>query len=320
MSTLDSTAQLTLLEQANRIDPQGNTAVIAEVLAATNEIMMDIPWTMANDTWTHKAVKRLTLPSGSWRRLNDGVSNEASQTVPVTFGIGMLESYAENDKALIDSFPDKAAARMAESRAFIEGMGQTLASTLFYGSIAATPEKFDGLTAYMGATNGWQVQDVGGTGSDTTSIYVVQWGEDAVHMVYPRGHKFLGVNHEDLGVVTLSGSTGQYQGYRDHFSVYAGLVVRDERCIARVASIETSGTTATFDEDYLIRAINNMRNRGAGCKIYMNTTIWTQMQIVAKDKTNVNYDARDPFGRPLLTFMGHPVRLCDAILNTETAI
>jgi hypothetical protein len=42
--------------------------------------------------------------------------------------------------------------------------------------------------------------------------------------------------------------------------------------------------------------------------------------VAADDKTNVNYDARDPFGRPLMTFQGHPVRLCEAILDTESAV
>ena len=41
---------------------------------------------------------------------------------------------------------------------------------------------------------------------------------------------------------------------------------------------------------------------------------------MAKDKTNVNYTSSDAFGVPVTRFRGVPVRLCEAIVDTETAI
>jgi hypothetical protein len=45
------------------------------------------------------------------------------------------------------------------------------------------------------------------------------------------------------------------------------------------------------------------------------------MDIKVKDKNNVNYmSVADAFGKPVLSFRGVPVQVCDGILNTETAI
>lgn len=322
MPTIDTTAQLTLTELANRTDPKGNLAVVAEVLSRNNAILHDAPWVEANGTFEHKYTRRLSLPSGSWRRLNEGVATEASQTIPVSEVLGFLETYSEVDKALVDSAPNPQAFRMLEAKAFIEGMSQTLAAALFYSNAGVDPEKITGLAPRLNDTGQDNVMSAGGSGSDTTSIYVVQWGEDKAHLFYPRGAKNFGVQHNDKGQQTLTDANGKkYEGYRDHFEVRVGMAVRDDRCIARLADIETSGSTNTFDEDLLIELLNAMPNDGAGSVIYVNRTIKTQMEIRLKDKANVNFTTDNGLGGvPVLSFKGIPVKKVDAILNTESAI
>jgi hypothetical protein len=122
--------------------------------------------------------------------------------------------------------------------------------------------------------------------------------------------------------VTAQTAAGKkFQAYRDWFKVHGGLVVEDIRTIGRYANIETSGTSNTFDEDYLIELMNLMLDDWAGAGIYVNKTIKTQMEIRVKDKSNVNYAFADGLAPgPVLTFKGVPVRVCEAIVNTETAI
>ena len=323
MTTIVTTSQLTLIELAKRRDPDYSMAVIAEVLNRDNPIIQDAPFMEANQATSHKMTRRLSLPSGTWRRLNQGVAATASQTITVVEPIGMLEAYSTPDKALVDMSPDPKAFRMSEAVAFIEGMGQTMASTVFYGNNGTDPEQFDGLAPRMGSIDAdGLVIDEGGTGSDVTSIYVVQWGWDKVFMIYPKGHPDAGVQHRDLGEDTVNDADGNpYQAYRDHFQFYTGLAVKDSRCIARLANIESSGSTNTFDEDNLITLLNRMPMSGAGATIYVNATIKTQMEIKLKDKANVNFTTDNGLGGvPMLRFRGLPVKKCDAILNTETAI
>jgi hypothetical protein len=330
MATLTPYSKLTLIEQARRKDPSGNLSVIAEVLNEDNPIIQDAPWVEANDTWAHKTTRRSYVPSASWRKLNGGVGTASTRTIEVIDGIGMLEIYAENDKDLIDSFPNPMQARMDEARGFIEGISQQLAYSMFYQSTVTTPERFNGFAARMASlATTTNVRNAGGSGSDLTSIFIVQWGLDKVHMVYPKGHPFMGIKHTDMGEVTVStatttaNSTAQYQAYRDHFQVKCGLVVRDERCIARLANIESTGSSNIFDEDDLITILNRMPMAGRGATLYVNDTVLTQMEIALKDKNNVNYtpaNGEGLAGEPVLYFRKNPVKKCDQIVITESAL
>lgn len=322
MATLDTTSRLTLMELANRFDPKGNTVAVAEVLTRTNAILKDAPWVEANDVFSHKYTRRLSLPTGSWRQINAGVAKETSRTVPVTEVMGFLESYSEVDKKLVDNAPNDKQFRMLEAKAFIEGMSQTLASALIYADASVDPEKITGLTPRLDVLSQDNVLGAGGSGSTLTSIYIVQWGEDKVHLFYPKGSKTMGVVHHDLGQVTLQDGDGNnFEGYRDHFEVNVGLAVRDDRCVARYSNITTADTGADFDEDHLIELMNRMPQDGEGAVIYCNRYVKTRMEIKLKDKSNVNFTTRDGLGGvPVLLFRGCPVRKVDAVLNTETEV
>ena len=330
MATLTPYNKLNVVELARRKDPSGNLMAIAEVLNEDNPILQDAPWMEANDTFTHKSTRRLYVPGGTWRKLNAGVGITATRTIEVIDGIGMLEAYSEADKDLIDSFPNPVQARMDEARGIIEGMSQELAQTVFYGATVTTPEEFNGLAARMASlATTTNVRNAGGSGDDLTSIFIVMWGLARVFMVFPKGSPFLGIKHADLGEVTVSTSTtaiasaAQYQAYRDHFQIKCGLVVRDDRCIARLANIESTGPTNLFDEDDLITLLNRMPQAGRGASLYVNDTVLTQMEIALKDKNNVNYTpARGEglAGEPVLFFRGNPVKKCDQIVITESAL
>lgn len=321
-TTINPYKQLTLAEQANRIDPKGNMATIAEILTEENEILLDAPYMEANNTWAHKVVRRSNLPAGSWRNLNDGVGKEDTQTNVVWEQTGMLESYCRVDRALVDSMPNPRQYRMDQARAFIEGMGQTQAYTMIYGNHESDPEKFTGLAPRMATLDNYYIINNGGS-TTLTSIFVVQWGPGKVYMIYPRGHANMGIEHQDLGEQRVEGSTSNtwFQAYVDHFMVYCGLAVEDPRCIGRICNIDTGTASYLFNEDKLIELLNNMPGGGKGSTIYVNRAVKTQMEIALKDKSNVNFSQSEGLGGvPVLQFRGHPVRLVDQILLTESAI
>lgn len=325
MATLDATLQLTLLELSKRKDPNGDLAVIANVLAKDNEILKDAPWFEANDTFSHRITRVLRMPAGTFRQLNAGVPISSAQTIVVNETIGELSDYSQADKSLVDAAPNPKAFRMGEARIKLEGLSQTLATKIVYGNSHTTPEEPTGLAPRMNDTDNDNVIDAGGSGSDTTSIYIAKWGEDGCYLIYPKGSPNFGITHKDLGEVTADSSTtagthALYQVYRDHFEVKVGMAVRDNRYIGRVANIEVSGTSNIFDPDDLIDLLNGMPQRGAGAVIYVNRKIFSQMDKQAMDKANVLYSVKDVFGVPTTTFRGFPVRLVEAIVNTETEV
>ena len=330
MATL--TSKYSLVEHAKRIDPAGTLAMIVEVLdRELGGITQDAPWLPSNDTWTHKTVRRGTLPAGSWRKLNSGIATEVSRTTEVLDVIGMLETYAEFDKEYIDNFPNPAQARMDEAGAFLEGLAQTLISTILYGNANADPDKMHGLAPRLATVDGEFVINGGGSGSDVTSIFVVTWDRLKAHLLYPKNSDAqVGIKHENLGEVTLTDATtavpssSQFQGYRDHFQVKVGLSIRHPKAIGRYANIESAGVDNIFDEDNLITMLNKMK-LGGGTRLYMNEDIITQAEIKLKDKNNVRWTTEDAAGlggAPLLRFRNIPVRMIDSdiLVNTETAI
>jgi len=99
-------------------------------------------------------------------------------------------------------------------------------------------------------------------------------------------------------------------------------VVRHPKCIGRVANIESAGSTNIFDEDLLIKLLNNMKING-NTRIYCNQTVKTQAEIKLKDKTNVYWTVDKGLeGVPFLSFRQIPVRMIDKdiLLNTETVV
>lgn len=343
MAELDVRDRLTLLELAKRSNLESLMTII-EVLDKTNEWLQDAIWLPANQSMSHITTQRTSLPSGTWRKLNEGVAPESSSTKQITEGIGVLEAYSRVDKLLISLSSNPDQFRSGEDKAFIEGLGQNLSNVMFresgtvaYGDISLNPERFNGFPRRLDDVGLTEVTDHGSAHtSGCTSIYIIQWGENKVHMCYPKGSPSMGVVHENLGEQTIEvggtyGSPRLMQAMVSHFKLNAGLVVRDERCIRRIASIRTQGgfTSAATSSFYattnpghidLLTALNSLPYQGEGARIYCNNEIKTQMDILAIDKSNVFYSIDNWSGKPITKFRGVPVRRVDAITNTETAL
>ena len=215
---------------------------VVEVLNQTNEALDDIPWIECNSGVTHITTVRTGLPTATWRKLNSGVPTSGTQTKQIKAGTGMLEVYAEVDKKLVDLSKRKSNFIANRNKAFIEGMGQEMARVMFYGD-PANPEEPVGFVNYyndLNAESGKNILDGGGTGADNTSIWLICWGEDGLHGLYPSGTT-AGLKEEYLGQVTLRDEQGgQYEGYRTHYEWNGGFVVTDWRCATRIANVDVT--------------------------------------------------------------------------------
>lgn len=206
MAAIGNTA-LTYADWAKRYN-DGKISVIVELLAQTNEILDDMRWVEGNLPTGHRTTVRTGLPEGTWRQLNYGVQPTKSTTAQVNDSCGMLETYSEIDKALADLNGNTAEFRLSEDKAFLEGLSQQMAETIFYGDTDDTPEKFTGLGARYNsfdaeAKTGQNIIDAGGSGSTNTSVWLVVWGDLTVHGIFPKGSK-AGIQMRDLGEQTLT--------------------------------------------------------------------------------------------------------------------
>lgn len=320
----------TLLDVAKRLDPDGKIAAIVEILNATNPVLDDLTFVEGNLPTGHRTTIRTGLPTPTWRKLYGGVQPTKSTTVQVTDSCGMLEAYAEVDKALADLNGNTAAFRLSEDAAHIEAMGQEMASTLFYGNEGTEPEAFTGLAPRYNsksAQNADNIIDAGGAGSDNTSIWLCVWGPQTGFGIYPKGST-AGLQMTDKGQVTVEnvdGNGGRMEAYRTHYRWDAGLTIRDWRYFVRIANIDVSDLDTVANTknliNWMIQASERIPELGKGrAAFYMNRRLREKLRLGILEKISSNLSWENIAGERVMTFDDIPVRRCDALVNTEARV
>jgi hypothetical protein len=331
MGALNSYVQ-TLADYAKKLDPNGSIAPVVELLNQTNEILQDILWKEGNLTTGHRVTVRVGLPTVYWRLINQGVPSSKAVSAQVDEACAVLESWSTIDKLLAELGGNLAANRFDEAVAHIEAMGQELASTLFYGA-ATNPEEFIGLAARyssLTATNGQNIINANGSGSDNTSIYLVGWGNNSIFGIYPKGTK-AGLDREDMGLTTVTTTAGVGAGsmraYQEKFGWQCGIALKDWRYVVRICNIDISNLVAKSSAadliELMIKAIHRIPNIASVKPVfYMNRTCFQMLDIFRRDDVisggGLTFETVD--GKTQYSFRGIPVRLCDALLETEATV
>ena len=325
---------LTLADWAKRVDPDGKTPAIVELLSQTNEVLDDMLFAEGNLPTGHRTTVRTGLPTAAWRLLNRGVQPSKSLTAQIDEACGILESWSEIDKAVADLNGNTAEFRMSEAFAFIEAMNQEMASTLFYGNSSVDPEEFTGMSIRYSATSASNGRNIvtgaGGVGSDNSSIWLVCWGANTVHGIFPKGSK-AGLQHFDHGEVTVETTAGvggtRMRAYQDQWVWNCGIAVRDWRYAVRIPNIDISNLVAKSSAadliELMIKATHRIQSLKMGkCAFYMNRTIIQMLDIQRRDDVisggGLTWDNVD--GKVQYTFRGIPVRTVDALLETEAVV
>lgn len=329
MATL-SANNPTLLDYANALDPDGKIGKVIEMMDQENGIMDDITFQEGNLETGHKSIVRTGLPTPTWRKLYGGVQPGKSTTTPVQDSCGMMEQYAEIDKALADLNGNSAAWRLQQEHAFVEAMGQEFASTLFYGNEGTEPEAFTGLAPRfnsLSAQNADNIVNAGGAGADNTSIWLCVWGPTTGFGIFPKGSK-AGIQVTDKGQVTIEnvdGAGGRMEAYRTHYRMDAGLVVSDWRFFVRIANIDVSDLNTVANTKnlltWMVQASERIPAFGRGrAAWYVNRNIREKLRLGILEKVASNLTWETVEGKRVMTFDDVPVRRCDALVNNEAVV
>lgn len=325
----------TLLDHAKALDPDGSIAAVVEILNQTNEMLADMTFVEGNLPTGHRTTIRTGLPAPTWRKLYGGVQPTKSTREQITDTCGMLEAYAEIDKALADLNGNTNEFRLSEARAHLEGMSQELQQTAIYGDTTVNPERFDGLemrfNALTGAANSDNVID-GGSASgqtDNRSIWLVVWGPDTCHGIIPKGST-AGIQVNDKGQVTIEnadGNGGRMEGYRTHFRLDAGLCVKDWRYVVRICNIDKSTLTADASAGanlphLMFEAIERVPSLSLGRPVfYMSRDVRTifRQQLASETKqSTLAYE--NVGGIKSMMFNEIPIRRVDKLAVDETRL
>lgn len=332
MSAL-STTNPTLADLAKRTDPDGSVADVAEILTETNPILDDMTFIEGNLQTGHRSTIRTGLPTPTWRKLYGGVQPTKSTTAQVTDNCGMLEAYAEVDKALADLNGNTAEFRLTEDRAHIEGMNQEMANSLFYANETTEPEAFTGFGPRFNdqsAENGGNIITSAATpdASDNASMWLVVWSPMTCHGIVPKGST-AGLQVSDKGVVTVEdvdGNGGRMEAYRTHYRWDAGLVVRDWRYVVRIQYDEEDlvkdAATGPDLINLMAKALHRIPNLNMGRPaFYGNRTAIEYLDYQSMSKSTLGLtNIEDAHGKMIQRFRGIPLRRCDALLSNESGI
>lgn len=319
---------------------------VIELLKQNNPILDDAIATECNMDAVHRHSIRTGYPTASWGRLYKGVKASKSTMQQVDDTTGFLEARSEIDTRLLKLAPDPAKARLVDSAPFLEAMNQEMATGMLYHNTDATPEKFKGLSPRFAAYNtnipdpakpniANQVIHGGGAGSDNTSIWFITWADHATSLLYPKGTK-AGVSVMDKGEEPVKDANGDtYYAKVTTFEWHIGAFVKDYRYSARIANIDVSDMMAgTVDLWALLRKayyrlyqVYGIGAQGGKTAIYMNRQVLEILDQQSSDRSllaaNPNYTGLSQAtieGKVVKTYRDIPIRMIDAILNTEAAV
>lgn len=322
---------------------------VAEVLVQENPMLNDIPYMEMNEKTVHKEEIRSSLPTVYYRKANQAIPASKTTTEERTFNASHFESKSQIDEAVAarGGMDRIAYNRWNQAQGHIQAMGLEHASLMIYGSpyggnISGVVSNMKGAgladiycsTAAAEDTSK-QLIDGGGSASNNTSIWYVQWGERTIFGVYPaetnaglkRIDRSPGNTRVQIQGTNPDGSTGTYWGYEENFMVDHGLVVKDYRQGARIANIDVttlkSGVAAADLIDLMISAHYKIHNIQVGTGVrYVNRTVEAFLHKQALTKVGAGAGLRfDNYqGQKMLMFLGFPIRRADAILNTESTV
>ena len=329
MATLAHTA-MTIGDLAKMLDPDGNLAMIAHILEEKNRFFETALWLPGNGETTHRYTRDVDEPTGIHTAINIGVQKSVAIREQKVALIAMLEDYSYVDERLLKIAPDPVGVRSREDGAFLSGMSKTSVDTIFHGSLITDANAFDGLWNQPDWATLSSDQVINSGGDDATngnaSVAVIEWGDDAAHLIYPKNSNVTPIIEiDDLGQQLVEDASGNpYTAQVSHFFFNYGIAVRNPRNVQRLANVidATTGSGA-LDEDNLIAMINELVQEGVGANMYLNRNLRKNLLIVAKDKTNVNYFPQNAFGGPprtLTDFMGVPVNIVEQLNNAETVV
>lgn len=314
---------------------------IAEILEKENPILEDMTWKEGNLLTGERTWVRTGKPGVSWRRYNQGVPKSKGTSGAIDEAAAQLAASSQMDRGLAVLGGNPARARMNFAKPFFQSMNEEMAETLFYGNSFYESKEFTGLAPRfndLDGPTGDQIIDAGGTGTDNRSIWLINWGEDTVTGLYPKGSK-AGLVHMDttanlrnaadgypIGDLVQDENGNDYLAYTDYFQWDAGIAVKDPRHVVRAANIDFSlltkdRSTGADLEDLMVQMLHHIQATGPNAAFYVPKPVGAMFHRQALSDARggrgiIGFD--EIGGRKVPTALGIPIRSVDA-LNVDEA-
>jgi hypothetical protein len=317
MSVIISTQAMNIVEAQKR-EGYTNSAEFLGALVKKIDLLNFAPFFPSSDGTFHKWVQASRLGAGAFTKANENVPSISSGADTKIEPIAMYQGDSTIDDVVIKTAKEPAKARDSEDVANLEGFTQDWLYKLMYGIDSA--DGIRGLAARRATSDSTYTWKDTGTGSDLTSIWLFEFGERGFNFRYPAGTQ-PGIISEDRGrhkVPTPSG-VGTMWAWIRHFEIAAGMEIKTEKALLRLANIESGGDT--FPSNTFIKMKNQLPSMGRDAVAFANRTVHALVETAAYNKINMSFSIADVEGfGPVARIVGIPVMFWETIVDTESAI
>ncbi len=218
---------------------------IVNALSERDDFSRFLPAFPANNGLTHHGLRTITLPTGYL--VDIGGSWKASKAAhePVVEALMTVRSAykAPKDTFTTENEAVGRALLKAQKIAHVMAINQAVTNLMMEGSSVPNQSSIVGLMKrdpYITYDNKFTF-NVGGTGTDLRSCWLMKPGVDTLHFLYNPNHPTLGIEQEEKGEWLEEGLGTLNDEHRWNiwieFMIQKGIFVRDQRALKRICNV-----------------------------------------------------------------------------------
>lgn len=316
--------ELTLAEYAGLAGLKGVDLDVVHTIVNCMPIFDSAPLVQCNSGTMHKTQVVTSYPKGQTRGYNMGVKAEKATAKIVQDITCMTETFNVIDRKIVALNGNSAQWRQKQDMAFARGLARDAAERIFNASPKRDPFEYDGLGVRYNKI-GDCVIDAGGTGNNLTDIWLVNWDQSSVHLIYPEGGVAGLTSEFEPNVDVLDKNGNVYKADRTWYRWDQGLSVSDPMQVIRVANVDIDKALEGATDVNLVKLLTMAVERipdevFAGCAIYMNHSLRTALRMQVQDRPNVQFTYDDYAGKKILSFDGIKVhKVPNSVIHSYAA-
>jgi len=236
---------------------------ILNALAERDDFSRFLPAYPCNSGLVHRDLRTISLPTGYQVDIGGSWKSSKSEREPVVESLMTVRGSYEAPSDTFSTMEPELGKRLlaAEKIAFVMALNQQVTKMMLEGSVLPSQSGIVGLMKrdpYITYDNMFTF-NVGGSGDDLRSCWLMKPGIDTVHALYNKNHATLGIEQTDKGEWREDGlGTGNDEHRYNigiEFMVQKGLYVRDQRAVKRICNVPC-GVSDSPGADLIEQIIN----------------------------------------------------------------
>ena len=321
---MSASTMFTMLDVAKLNGNDAVVGLIEENLMSAPEARL-FPMRTIRGT-TFKTVKRIALPTTSFRAANGGFTESKSRFEEALVSTRIFGGLIKVDAAVADALEDGRAGMVAaESSGIMESALRELGSQIWYGT-SNDANGFGGLkdfttvgTSTVGdVTYPFTLDATGAAATTASSVYLVKFGPQYCQMIGGNGDAFnLGEFKEQL--MTAASGSGESIHLFAQLQGWLGLSIQSQHSVRRIYNL-TAESGKTLTDALLYRAMDLFPVGVRPDAIFMSRRSASQLQAsrtVTLFGSGSNRPSQPVVAPRPIDFEGIPIVETDSILNTD---